>query len=317
MILISSDSVGELPRQEFFANLLDAFLNGGDDILILDTVVFYDTRHGGTFGNEYADFQRERPQRAREIIQRLCLNLTLRFLGLWDTVTHIGTSQKNDSRESDGNTGGTFQGISDRVKYTVHAFSVNERPEAFGAWSIYDRPEQQDQEIAPKSTRPLPGSTGFKIEKGFQGGHADIGGGFGNSDLSDVAFMWMIDRAKDAGIPTETNRGIDLQFIIDQGGNEVTQPFANDLVYEAPLGFDFIYNPGRLFRYLDAGEGTDVLQEDLNVPAGSRFLSFEQSLNFIETNIYADTSDDDDGLRVIEPKNATDRAGRFGHCAAD
>ena len=108
-----------------------------------------------------------------------------------------------------------------------------------------------------------------------------------------------------------------MQFIIDQGGNEVTQPFANDLVYEAPLGFDFIYNPGRLFRYLDAGEGTDVLQEDLNVPAGSRFLSFEQSLNFIETNIYADTSDDDDGLRVIEPKNATDRAGRFGHCAAD
>ena len=289
-------------QARIFANLLDAFLNGDDDFLILDTVVFDDTRHGGTFGNEYADFQRERPQRAREIIQRLCLNLNLRFLGLWDTVTHIGTSQKNDSRESDGNTGDTFQGIPDRVKYTAHAFSVNERREAFGSWSIYDRPEQQDQEIAPNSTRPLPGSTGYKIEKGFLGGHADIGGGFENSDLSDVAFMWMIDRAMDAGIPAGSDRGIDLNFIDGMRWNRVTRPFANDLVYEAPLGFDFIYNPGRLFRYLDAGEGTDVLQEDLNVPAGSRFLSFEQSIDFLETNIYADTSDKDDGLRVTELK---------------
>jgi len=40
-----------------------------------------------------------------------------------------------------------------------------------------------------------------RIEMGFLGAHADIGGGLGtNSELSRVALSWMIEQAKDAGV---------------------------------------------------------------------------------------------------------------------
>jgi hypothetical protein len=72
-----------------------------------------------------------------------------------------------------------------------------------------------------KTWRGLPGSVGAfplesimgmqalseqtRIERGFIGAHADIGGGFAESEsqLSQVALIWMVEQAKNAGVKME------------------------------------------------------------------------------------------------------------------
>ncbi|RZI43923.1 hypothetical protein EGT07_00365 [Herbaspirillum sp. HC18] len=39
-----------------------------------------------------------------------------------------------------------------------------------------------------------------RVEQGFIGAHADIGGGFENNDLSKVALAWMLQQAESAGV---------------------------------------------------------------------------------------------------------------------
>lgn len=45
-----------------------------------------------------------------------------------------------------------------------------------------------------------PGSDPTRVEAGFIGAHSDIGGGYSDGDLSDVALQWMIEQAEKAGV---------------------------------------------------------------------------------------------------------------------
>lgn len=87
---------------------------------------------------------------------------------------------------------------------------------------------------------------------GFVGGHADIGGGYGTGDLSDVALMWMIEQAKTQGIK------FDDQKIRQNGWDSVTNPIIHDK--SANLG-----NPQQAPRYGERnfvyGNGTEVAAE--------------------------------------------------------
>jgi RHS repeat-associated protein len=116
-----------------------------------------------------------------------CQKVNFRFMGLFDTVlstNYSGTSY--DLR------------IPEQFVYVAQAVALNEH--------------------RGDNLRRLPGSTGAfplesimgvaasagktRIERGFLGSHADIGGGFGpnESQLSQVALAWMVDQAKAAGI---------------------------------------------------------------------------------------------------------------------
>lgn len=88
------------------------------------------------------------------------------------------------------------------MKYAVQAVALNENRGGvtnFDAYSIMPSP------TTPNSTTP--GDT--RIEQGFIGSHSDIGGGYGtpkttngtpSGDLSNVAYTWMYDQAKSAGV---------------------------------------------------------------------------------------------------------------------
>ena len=88
------------------------------------------------------------------------------------------------------------------MQYAVQALALNENrggPTNFNAYSIMPTP------TTPNSTTP--GAT--RIEQGFIGSHSDIGGGYGipgtthneaEGDLSNVAFTWMYNQAKAAGV---------------------------------------------------------------------------------------------------------------------
>ncbi|RZL10297.1 MAG: hypothetical protein EOP40_06875 [Rubrivivax sp.] len=130
-----------------------------------------------------------------------CLNF--RFLGLWDTVPHLGADHGN---EKDHN----FR-IPALVKYAVHAVAVNEHRGGladFDALSIHD-----NSTVANSGTR---------VERGFVGAHADIGGGYGQGDLSDVALMWVLERARSQGV------SLDQRVIENNGWNVVTSPLVHD-----------------------------------------------------------------------------------------
>ncbi len=151
-----------------------------------------------------------------------CLNL--RFEGLWDTVSHLGLLSGDDAKYD-------FS-IPPEIKYVAQAVALNEHrggPANFNARSIFDAPQLS--------------SVANRTELGFVGSHADIGGGYGTGDLSDVALMWMIQQAKNQGISFSPN------IIKDAGWDTVTSPILHDMSNNrfAPKKFpltddrDFIY----------------------------------------------------------------------------
>jgi len=130
-----------------------------------------------------------------------CINL--RFDGLWDTVSHLGKVFSDDKKYN-------FS-IPSQVKYAVQAVALNEHRGGathFDGRSIFDAPSTQN--------------TANRIELGFVGSHADIGGGYGTGDLSDAALMWIIQQAKSQGIKFTD------KVVTDGGWNKITSPILHD-----------------------------------------------------------------------------------------
>ena len=107
--------------------------------------------------------------------KQVCHKVNFRFMGLWDTVLSTHTGSYNLT-------------IPNSVKYVAQAVAVNEHRTLFPGESIYASPSSDAS------------SAGVRNEVGFIGAHSDIGGGYGEGDLSDVALNWMYQQAKFAGV---------------------------------------------------------------------------------------------------------------------
>jgi RHS repeat-associated protein len=141
-----------------------------------------------------------------EFTGRQCVNF--RFMGLWDTV--LTTNVGRDYR----------LGIPTQFKHVAHAVALNEyrsQPAATGnlpglaAFFDGTRAHLPDdlhwggfplESIGASSSRPGQ----VRIERGFIGAHADIGGGYapGDDGLSSVALSWMVAQAKLAKVEMNT-----------------------------------------------------------------------------------------------------------------
>jgi hypothetical protein len=117
----------------------------------------------------------------------MCQKVNFRFMGLFDTV--LSTNYSGISYNL---------AISLQFTYVAQAVALNEHRgkttrrllNSVGAFPL-------------ESIMGGPSPIGKKrIERGFIGSHADIGGGFGadESQLSQVALAWMVDQARAAGI---------------------------------------------------------------------------------------------------------------------
>ena len=158
------------------------------------------------------------------------INFNFNFLGLWDTVPAFGTNTDNDV--TDLNSIGMSLSINPLYKKVVHAVAVNENRENFHGRSIFDNPDQA-QRYANNETR---------IERGFLGAHSDIGGGYKEGDLSDVALIFMIQEASEAG----------LKFVVPNEYFNITNPIVHDSIGVRQSVVNFM--PGREFRWV----GKDV-----------------------------------------------------------
>ena len=114
------------------------------------------------------------------------------FLGLWDTVGALAF----------GRTLGNFHRISPpNVTRVAHALALDEERERF---------EPAFWELPATATTQVD-------EVWFSGCHTNVGGGYVDPNLSNIALFWMLQSARDAGLPLDA-RGIP--------GFDVTNPRA-------------------------------------------------------------------------------------------
>ncbi|OZB83197.1 MAG: hypothetical protein B7X28_02535 [Halothiobacillus sp. 13-55-253] len=176
-----------------------------------------------------------------------CINF--RFEGLFDTVPHLGYMGGDNSSLN--------LGIPKQVHYAVQALALNENR---GGMANFDAYSIMPGSKAANSTAP----DATRIEQGFIGSHSDIGGGYGipnndkrtpNGDLSNVAFTWMYNQAKTAGVTELGKNDYDT----------VNSPILHDMVGTSPLWLP-IY-PTRTIYYVDEnGKVKAQVREDkLNV----------------------------------------------------
>lgn len=114
------------------------------------------------------------------------------FLGVWDTVGALAF----------GRTLGNFHRISPpNIKRVAHALALDEERERFepAFWELPATAETRLDEVW------------------FSGCHTNIGGGYVDANLSNIALFWMLQSARDAGLPLDP-RGIP--------GFDVTDPRA-------------------------------------------------------------------------------------------
>jgi Uncharacterized alpha/beta hydrolase domain (DUF2235) len=92
----------------------------------------------------------------------------------------------------------TIIAIPASVQYVAHAVAANEHRSKFPLESIQNIPGSAGSETTAR---------GWRVERGFIGAHADVGGGYNGTlggdsgDLSDVALNWMYNQAEAAGVP--------------------------------------------------------------------------------------------------------------------
>ncbi len=131
-----------------------------------------------SFANQVA--ARARDGYYLRLLQGRCVDVQLRFMGLFDTVLSFAT--------------GSFElGIPSALAVAAHAVAVNEHRTLFPLESI-------EPDFAAIGSAPR------RVELGFVGSHSDVGGGYAcvrgcdGGDLSDVALNWMSEQARRAGV---------------------------------------------------------------------------------------------------------------------
>ncbi len=158
-------------RVDYMLGTLDSFLDErwrGQQVP-LDVVGF---SRGAAMARDFVNRVAARMQEQRYLSRGICLDL--RFLGLWDTVAMFGFDSRSPRRWQ--------LAIPSAVRATFHAVALNEHRGNF-----------------PLESALSDGA--YVIERGFIGGHSDVGGSESEGDLSDIALVWMVEMAKRMKLP--------------------------------------------------------------------------------------------------------------------
>jgi len=114
---------------------------------------------------------------------------SVRFLGLWDVVGSFGLSFDTLIDFQSINLGWDIDRVAGCVACCCHAMALDERRETFDVTRL--DPDHRIDRVK---------------EVWFRGVHGDVGGGNGNVLRSNIAFQWMVDQAREAGVPLNEAR---------------------------------------------------------------------------------------------------------------
>jgi hypothetical protein len=147
--------------------------------------------------------------RVAPLRERFCRpGVPVHFIGVWDTVETVGISQMLGTQNKMNRT------VKPSYQHVRHALALDELRWTFEP-RVYDPP-----------TTPLDSKRSFH-QVWFRGAHSDVGGGYQQAGLSNIALQWMAGQAHDRGLR------IDVDALTAMRGNpcavihsEVTQwPF--------------------------------------------------------------------------------------------
>ncbi|QNA99635.1 RHS repeat-associated core domain-containing protein [Massilia sp. Se16.2.3] len=180
--------------EEYFNNAADTAAD--DDVMEIDIVGFSrGAAQARDFSNRIAARTTDgwykytvKGANGEDIVK--CQKVNFRFLGLWDTVLST-------------NSGPAYNlAIPAQFAHVSHAVALNE----FRGQSVRDLPGGRFGAFPLESIGGAPTPDGkVRIERGFLGAHADIGGGFGagENQLAQVAMEWMVKQAATAGVKVD------------------------------------------------------------------------------------------------------------------
>jgi uncharacterized protein (DUF2235 family) len=143
-------------------------------------------------GQAYALY-RERAIRPRDVESRLFRrsfshdNPRIRFLGVWDTVGALGIPWSGIPGMDRLNRPWQFHDtqLSTIVEAAFQALAIDEARKPFEPAIWQQQPDAGNQVLE---------------QVWFTGVHCDVGGGYPDSGLSDIALRWMVDRARACGL---------------------------------------------------------------------------------------------------------------------
>ena len=109
---------------------------------------------------------------------------SIQMVGVWDTVGALGIPLRGLRAHNKMEFEFHDTELSGSVKFAFQALAVDEHRVPFQP-SLWD-------------SKPKPGQVVEQVW--FPGVHSDVGGGYDDNSLSDIALGWMIDRARTAGL---------------------------------------------------------------------------------------------------------------------
>lgn len=111
----------------------------------------------------------------------------IRFVGVWDTVGALGIPYSGVPLVNRINRRWSFHDtrLSRTVQGAFQALAIDEKRRPFEPALWEQHPEAVDQRVE---------------QVWFAGVHCDVGGGYADGSLADVALLWMVDRAREYGL---------------------------------------------------------------------------------------------------------------------
>lgn len=152
--------------------------------------------------------------------------IAISCIGVWDTVGALGLPV--EFFESLTHRKYAFHDVtlSSRVQNAFHALAIDERRKPF-APTLWEQPAEDL-------------GRNWVEQAWFPGVHGNVGGGYADSSLSDIALRWMIDR-----VTERCGLEVDLRFV-----DRITKPSPTGELYDSMnLGYQML---GELERQIDA-----------------------------------------------------------------
>src|SRR5216117_289179 len=159
-----------------------------------------------------------------------CHDTPVRLVGVWDTVGALGIPDEffiPGLRKVDKAIDAKLYGFLDtdlnpRVEAAYHAVAIDEHRKPFLPTLWTDA----------RGAAPRVNVAGSKVEQvWFTGAHSNVGGGYADSGLSDIALKWMVDRASVNGLQfalaalrldPKAKRRDSLEEFVEVGGEKRT-----------------------------------------------------------------------------------------------
>jgi uncharacterized protein (DUF2235 family) len=144
-----------------------------------------------------------------EWLLKYSLEISIKFIGVWDTVGALGKPSVHTSWLSGGSHEFLDTNLRTSNEFAFHAVAIDEHREAFlpTLWTKYVPKD-------PKTSTPPWRDLSQVEQRWFVGAHANVGGGYDNDLLAQVPLKWMMRKAAACGL--SFRRDIDIEGNVHQ-----------------------------------------------------------------------------------------------------